>query len=55
MLVTEAQLFGERVAQRRRRQHRDAIDPEAIFRDLNELRPAHRWCTASTASAATWA
>jgi transcription-repair coupling factor (superfamily II helicase) len=39
MLVTEAQLFGERVAQRRRRQHRDAIDPEAIFRDLNELRP----------------
>jgi transcription-repair coupling factor (superfamily II helicase) len=39
MLVTEAQLFGERVAQRRRRQHRDAIDPDAIFRDLNELRP----------------
>lgn len=37
MLVTEAQLFGERVAQRRRRRHRDAIDPEAIFRDLNEL------------------
>jgi transcription-repair coupling factor (superfamily II helicase) len=39
MLVTEAQLFGERVAQRRRRRHRDAIDPEAIFRDLNELSP----------------
>ncbi|MEM8491168.1 MAG: transcription-repair coupling factor [Pseudomonadota bacterium] len=37
MLVTETQLFGERVAQRRRRQHRDAQDPEAIFRDLNEL------------------
>jgi transcription-repair coupling factor (superfamily II helicase) len=38
MLVTETQLFGERVAQRRRRRHRDAVDPEAIFRDLNELR-----------------
>jgi transcription-repair coupling factor (superfamily II helicase) len=37
MLVTEAQLFGERVAQRRRRRHRSAVDPEAIFRDLNEL------------------
>ncbi|MEM6544276.1 MAG: transcription-repair coupling factor [Pseudomonadota bacterium] len=37
MLITEAQLFGERVAQRRRRQHRNAQDPEAIFRDLNEL------------------
>jgi transcription-repair coupling factor (superfamily II helicase) len=39
MLVTEAQLFGERVAQRRRRQHRDSIDPEAVFRDLDELTP----------------
>lgn len=39
MLVTEAQLFGERVAQRRRRKTRDAVDPEAIFRDLNELTP----------------
>ena len=39
MLVTEAQLFGERVAQRRRRRHRNAVDPEAIFRDLNELSP----------------
>lgn len=39
MLVTETQLFGERVAQRRRRQHRNALDPEAIFRDLNELNP----------------
>ena len=37
MLVTESQLFGERVAQRRRRQGK-ATDPEAIFRDLNELR-----------------
>ncbi len=37
MLITEAQLFGERVAQRRRRRHRNALDPEAIFRDLNEL------------------
>ena len=39
MLITEAQLFGERVAQRRRRRHRNAVDPEAIFRDLNELHP----------------
>ena len=38
-LITEAQLFGERVAQRRRRRHRHASDPEAIFRDLNELTP----------------
>ncbi|MEM1402400.1 MAG: transcription-repair coupling factor [Pseudomonadota bacterium] len=38
MLVTETQLFGERVAQRRRRTTRNAQDPEAIFRDLNELR-----------------
>ncbi|EED33074.1 transcription-repair coupling factor [gamma proteobacterium NOR5-3] len=38
MLVTETQLFGERVAQRRRRRGRDSQDPEAIFRDLNELR-----------------
>ncbi len=38
MLITETQLFGERVAQRRRRRGRDALDPEAIFRDLNELR-----------------
>ncbi|MFT7287520.1 MAG: transcription-repair coupling factor (superfamily II helicase) [Halieaceae bacterium] len=39
MLITETQLFGERVAQRRRRRHPNALDPEAIFRDLNELRP----------------
>jgi transcription-repair coupling factor (superfamily II helicase) len=38
MLITEAQLFGERVAQRRRRRQRGAADPEAAFRDLNELR-----------------
>lgn len=38
MLVTEAQLFGERVAQRRRRRNRHSLDPEAIFKDLNELR-----------------
>lgn len=38
MLITETQLFGERVAQRRRRRTRDSQDPEAIFRDLNELR-----------------
>ena len=37
MLMAEAQLFGERVAQRRRRT-RNALDPEAIFRDLSELR-----------------
>ena len=38
MLITESQLFGERVAQRRRRRTRSALDPEAIFRDLSELR-----------------
>jgi len=37
MLVTEAQLFGERVAQRRRRRQKSGQDPDAAFRDLNEL------------------
>ena len=37
-LVCEAQLFGNRVAQRRRRRRSDQIDPAAVFRDINELR-----------------
>jgi transcription-repair coupling factor (superfamily II helicase) len=37
-LVCESQLFGDRVAQRRRRKRTDEGDPAAIFRDLNELR-----------------
>ena len=37
-IVTEAQLFGERTVQQRRRQ-RGRRDPEAIVRDLTELRP----------------
>ena len=36
-VITESQLFGARVAQRRRR--RGARDPEAVVRDLSELRP----------------
>jgi len=37
-LVCEAQLFGARVAQRRRRRKQDAVESTNVFRDLNELR-----------------
>tara|TARA_R110002110_G_scaffold66978_1_gene183122 strand:- start:220182 stop:223655 length:3474 start_codon:yes stop_codon:yes gene_type:complete len=37
-LVCEAQLFGNRVAQRRRRKTTDTAAAETIFRDINELR-----------------
>ena len=37
-LICEAQLFGQRVAQRRRRTTRDETDTDAIIRDLTELR-----------------
>ena len=37
-LVCEAQLFGERVAQRRRRKASDAASGANVFKDLNELR-----------------
>ncbi|HBO12540.1 MAG TPA: transcription-repair coupling factor, partial [Halieaceae bacterium] len=39
MLLCEAQLYGTRVAQRRRRKRETAVDTDAVFRDLNELRP----------------
>ncbi len=37
-LVCEAQLFGQRVAQRRRRKTQEETDTDAIIRDLTELR-----------------
>ena len=37
-LVVESQLFGERVAQRRRRKHVEETNSEAVIRDLTELR-----------------
>jgi len=37
-LICEAQLFGQRVAQRRRRERREETDTDAIIRDLTELR-----------------
>jgi transcription-repair coupling factor (superfamily II helicase) len=37
-LVCESQLFGNRVAQRRRRKATDQTAPTNIFKDLNELR-----------------
>ncbi|MCB1675427.1 MAG: transcription-repair coupling factor, partial [Halioglobus sp.] len=37
-LVCEAQLFGNRVAQRRRRQRADDAAAANVFRDINELR-----------------
>ena len=54
-LVCEAQLFGQRVAQRRRRHKREETDTDAIIRDLTELRRGCPWCISSTVSAATWA
>ena len=39
MLLCETQLYGTRVAQRRRRKREAAADADAVFRDLNELRP----------------
>ncbi len=38
-LVVENQLFGERVAQRRRRKTTEETNSEAVVRDLTELRP----------------
>ncbi|ROR32317.1 transcription-repair coupling factor [Inmirania thermothiophila] len=38
-VITERQLFGERAAQPRPRRRRAARDPEAVVRDLAELRP----------------
>ena len=37
-LICEAQLFGQRVAQRRRRTRQEETDTDAIIRDLTELR-----------------
>ncbi len=37
-LICESQLFGQRVAQRRRRTTRNETDTDAIIRDLTELR-----------------
>jgi transcription-repair coupling factor (superfamily II helicase) len=37
-LICEAQLYGRRVAQRRRRKRENQVDPDAVFRDLTELR-----------------
>jgi transcription-repair coupling factor (superfamily II helicase) len=37
-LICEAQLFGQRVAQRRRRTRQEETDNDAIIRDLTELR-----------------
>ena len=38
-LIVESQLFGERVAQRRRRKQTEETNAEAVIRDLTELRP----------------
>ncbi|MEQ8516494.1 MAG: CarD family transcriptional regulator, partial [Chromatocurvus sp.] len=37
-LICESQLFGSRIAQRRRRRRAEQTDPDAVFRDLTELR-----------------
>lgn len=38
-LISEDQLFGQRVAQKRRRKREQETDTQAIIRDLTELRP----------------
>ena len=38
-LISEDQLFGERVAQKRRRRNTQETDAQAIVKDLTELRP----------------
>lgn len=38
-LISEDQLFGQRVAQKRRRKREEETDTQAIIRDLTELRP----------------
>jgi transcription-repair coupling factor (superfamily II helicase) len=38
-VISEAQLFGARARQERRRQRTRAVDPEAILRDLQDLNP----------------
>ena len=38
VLVSESQLFGARVAQRRRRKREESTDSTTVFRDLHELR-----------------
>ena len=38
-LISEDQLFGERVAQKRRRKNTQETDAQAIVKDLTELRP----------------
>ena len=54
-LVAESPLFGQRVMQRRRREKRADGNNDAVIKNLTELREARRWCTSTTASAATWA
>ena len=39
VLISEDQLFGERVAQKRRRKNTQETDAQAIVKDLTELRP----------------
>ena len=39
VLISEDQLFGERVAQKRRRRNTQETDAQAIVKDLTELRP----------------
>ncbi len=51
-IISEQQLFGERVRPRARRR-RTERDPETIIRQLNDLEAGPRSCTPSTASAAT--
>jgi transcription-repair coupling factor (superfamily II helicase) len=52
-LVTETQLYGERVRQERRRRARER-DGEAIVRNLTELPWGPRWSTRSMGSVAIW-
>ncbi|WP_332102847.1 transcription-repair coupling factor family protein [Kineobactrum salinum] len=54
-LICESQLFGDRVAQRRRRRKLDDSATQNVFRDINELREGSPWSISSTASVVIWA
>ena len=51
--ITEAELYAGVVRHRRDGARRSSV--EGMVRDLSNCASAIRWCTSSTASAATWA
>jgi len=52
-VIAEAELYGQRVMQRRRRKRSSESENEATLRDLSELRVGAPLCTSTMALAAT--